>query len=283
MNDWKSALFITVGVAGGGAVILASQGISALWIIPFAAVVGIVLFVSVLWERRDNKKSFVEAEKFKAGYAFKDQREEQKYYAWAERHPPARSEESVLSDLILRYRAPRLITELLGVLALGLIEIILFKERAEGRDEPGVIYIVMGLMILLLYFALSNIFGFKARRFHSRLTERPDYLSIERSYTDGMLIGRAPSYINIGSEYIILITPKAVIPVKRSEITRVARANVLTAYYTNSIYSGSKESYFIKVHTNAVYSVQLNKFQMIQAYDLLKRAGLPADDTIDMR
>ena len=273
MYGWKSSLFVVLIVGIGGAVMLSTQGIAPYWAAPIAGVVALVFVITGIWEHRENRKSFAEAENFKAGYAFKNQNEEQKYYAWAEKHPPTPPSTNMLADLIGRYRAPRLVAELLGVLALGAIEVILFKERAEGREEPGVIYIVLGGMILLLYFALSNIFGFRARRYYCRLSDRPDFLNVERSYTDGIIIGHHISYISIGSEYITLVTTKGVIPVRRGDIVRVCRANVLTAYYTNSVYSGKKESYFIKLYTSGEVRVQLNKFEMIQAYELLKQRG----------
>ena len=283
MENWKTTA-ITAAALVVAAVVMSQVSDVPLYItLPVFAVVGAVLIIATIIEYRDNKKSFDEAARFRAGYAFKNQREENKYYAWAEKHPPQHPSQNMLRDLINRYRAPRLVAELLGVLALGLVEIVLFKERAEGRGEEGVIYIVLGLMILLLYFALSNIFGFKARRFYNRLTDMPEFLNIERSYQEGLMVGSSPSFLNIGSEYIILLTPKAVIPVKRSEIQRVCRATVLTAYYTNSIYSGTKETHFIKVYSSVQQRVQLKKFSMILAYELLKSTGLPADDTIDMR
>ena len=249
--DLKSAALVFAVSCLFAAVLTQSRGLPWYVTVIICAGLGIVLFGSILLEKRDNRKSLGEAEKFRAGYAFKDPGEEQKYSVWCEKHPPSYPEQDMLRDLIGRYRAPRLIAELLGVLALGLTEIILFREKAEGRGEPAVIYIVLGLMIL--------------------------------SYSEGTVIGHHISYINIGSEYITLVTRKAVIPVNRSEIGRVCRANVLTAYYTNSAYTGSKESYFIKLYAGAEYRVQLRKFEMIQAYELLKRAGLPADDTIEMR
>ena len=281
--DLKSAALVFAVSCLFAAVLTQSRGLPWYVTVIICAGLGIVLFGSILLEKRDNRKSLGEAEKFRAGYAFKDPGEEQKYSVWCEKHPPSYPEQDMLRDLIGRYRAPRLIAELLGVLALGLTEIILFREKAEGRGEPAVIYIVLGLMILLLYFAASNIFGIRARRFYGRISGRPDFLRIRRSYSEGTVIGHHISYINIGSEYITLVTRKAVIPVNRSEIGRVCRANVLTAYYTNSAYTGSKESYFIKLYAGAEYRVQLRKFEMIQAYELLKRAGLPADDTIEMR
>ena len=170
------------------------------------------------------------------------------------------------------------------MLCLGLLEIVLFKERAEGQEDAAwLVYLVLGAMIVLLYFALSGIFGIKARRLFAILSDRSDFQSIQRSYTESAVIGHPVSYISIGSEYITLVTSKGVAPVRCSEISRVCRAIVLTAYYTNSAYTGSKESYFIKLYTTAEYRIQLTKPEMIQAYDLLKRAGLPADDTIDIR
>ena len=280
--DLKTAVLVFAVSCVFAAVLTQARGLPWFVAVILCAIVGIVLFGSMLLERRDNRKSFDEAARFRSGDAFKSRKEEQKYRVWSEKHPPVRPEQDMLRDLIVRYRAPRVIAELLGVLALGLAEIILFREKAEGRGEPFVIYIVLGLMILLLYFAVSNIFGIRARRFFGRVSDRPDFLNIQRSYSEGAVIGHHISYINIGSEYITLVTPKAVIPVKRSGISRVCRAIVLTAYYTNSAYTGSKESYFIKLCTDAEYRIRLKKFEMIQAYELLKRAGLPADDTIEM-
>ncbi|MBR4555432.1 MAG: hypothetical protein IKO27_07550 [Ruminococcus sp.] len=287
MNGWKSTLLVTVVVGAGGAVMLSTQDVPPYWAILIAAAVALIMFLMDWWERRDDKKSFEEARKFEAGYAFKDQREEQKYYAWAESHPPRQPSKNMLSDLIARYRTPGCAAEFLGVVALGLIEIILFKEKAEGKGEPAVIYIVMGGMIILLYLGLSNLFGFKARRLYGKLEELPNFEHIRRSYADGLMVGRPMNrigYISIGSEYITLIASKGIAPIDRSLITRVCRANMLTAYYTNDVYTGRKESYFIKVYAaSGQYRVQLTKFQMVQAYELLKRAGLPCDDTIEMR
>ena len=284
MNDWKTTVVVVLTIGLGGAVMLSSQGIAPYWAIPVAAAVGIVMAVAAYFDNRANKRSFKEAEQFSAGYAFKNPAEEQKYRRWAEKDHRERPAASMLSDLIARYRSPRIAAYLLGVLGLGLIEIILFKEKAEGKGEPFVIYLVLGGMLLLLYFAVSDIAGIKARRLYGRLEQRPDFMSIERSYNDGIVIGQPRSCINLGSEYITLIIPSAVIPIKRSELVRVCRADVLTAYYTNSIYTGSNDSYFIKFYTgSAEYRVQFKKFLMIYAYDILKAAGLPADDTIDMR
>ena len=284
MNGWKTSLLIVLTVGFAGAVMLSTRGIAPYWAIPIAAAVGLILGISSLFEKRSNKRSFAEAERFRAGFAFKSEKEERKYYDWCAKHPPARPSEDMKSDLISRYRAPRIIAELLGVLCLGLLEIVLFKERAEGQEDAAwLVYLVLGAMIVLLYFALSGIFGIKARRLYGMLSDRPDFQSIRRSYTESAVIGHPVSYISIGSEYITLVTSKGVAPVRCSEICRVCRAIVLTAYYTNSAYTGSKESYFIKLYTTAEYRIQLTKPEMIQAYDLLKRAGLPADDTIDIR
>ena len=263
---------------------LQTQGIAPYWAIPIAAVVAAVMGISAYFDHRANKKSFKEAENFKAGYAFKDPREEEKYRRWIQKDRRQRPAGSMLSDIISRYRSARIAAYLFGVLGLGFIELILFQEKSEGKGEPAVMYLVLGGMILLLYLAVSGIVGIKARRLYGRLSERPDFMNIERSYTEGFVVGLPRSCINIGSEYITLILPRAVIPLKRSEIVRVCRADVLTAYYTNSIYSGSKDSYFIKLYTDsAEYRVQLKKFTMIYAYDILKASGLPSDDTIDMR
>ena len=282
--DLKTAILVFAVSCVFAAVLTQARGLPWFVTVILCAVVGIVLFGSMLLEKRDNKKSFAEAERFRAGFAFKSEKEERKYYDWCAKHPPARPSEDMKSDLISRYRAPRIIAELLGVLCLGLLEVFLFKEKAEGHSEAAwLVYLVLGLMILLLYFALSGIFGIKARRLYGMLSDRPDFQSIRRSYTEGAVIGHPVSYISIGSEYITLVTSKGVAPVRCSEICRVCRAIVLTAYYTNSAYTGSKESYFIKLYTTAEYRIQLTKPEMIQAYDLLKRAGLPADDTIDIR
>ncbi|MBQ7187045.1 MAG: hypothetical protein IJR91_05370 [Ruminococcus sp.] len=282
--DLKTAILVFAVSCVFAAVLTQARGLPWFVTVILCAVVGIVLFGSMLLEKRDNKKSFAEAERFRAGFAFKSEKEERKYYDWCAKHPPARPSEDMKSDLISRYRAPRIIAELLGVLCLGLLEVFLFKEKAEGHSEAAwLVYLVLGLMILLLYFALSGIFGIKARRLYGMLSDRPDFQSIRRSYTEGAVIGHPVSYICLGSEYITLVTAKGVLPVRCSEICRVCRAIVLTAYYTNSAYTGSKESYFIKLYTTAEYRIQLTKPEMIQAYDLLKRAGLPADDTIDIR
>ena len=71
---------------------LQTQGIAPYWAIPIAAVVAAVMGISAYFDHRANKKSFKEAENFKAGYAFKDPREEEKYRRWIQkdrRQPPA--------------------------------------------------------------------------------------------------------------------------------------------------------------------------------------------------
>ena len=286
MSGWKYTLIIFVTLVAAGIVMISATDMPWYIVLPVFGIVGIALLISIYFEHCDNKKSFEEAKKFSAGYAFKSPREEQRYAAWTAKHQPVPAGRDMLADMISRFRTPRIASYLLGVLALGLIEIILFKEKSEGRGEPGVIYIVLGVMLLLLYLAVADIAGVKARRFYNRLTDRQDFASVERSYTEGVIVGVPRNYINIGPDYIIAVTPKGAAPLRRSDVVKISRADVLTAYYTNSIYSGSKDSYFIKIYTSVapnLYSVQMNKFNMLMAYEVLKASGLPADDTIEMR
>ncbi len=285
--DLKSTVLVYVVSCGFAVVMLQTRGIPLPVTILICVIAGVILFGAMLYEKKDNKSSFKVAEQLKAGNAFRTERELLKYQKWAAAHSCETPEKSMLSDLIARYRRPRIIAELLGVLALGVIEIVLFKEKSEGRGEPAVIFIVLGAMILLLYFAVSGIVGIKARRLYGRLTDLPDFPEIERSYMQGQIIGSYGGFIDLGSRYLTLITSKDIIPIPLENIVRLCRADVLTAYYTNSVYVGNEDSYFIRAYVSGmplgVYSVQMKKFPMAAAFELLRASGLPCDDTIEMR
>ena len=99
-------------------------------------------------------------------------------------------------------------------------------------------------------------------------------------------MGAPRNYINIGERYVFAIVPKGVFPIEREHIIEVRRADVLTAYYTNSVYTGRKDTYLIKIFTDyggQHLSVQMSKFDMLMAYEVLKASGIPADDTIEMK
>ena len=296
VNMKKLAVSIGAGLAAVAVSmgISISEGISWYICLPIGLIMGVVISAYSFWEFYSDKKSFDDAKRLKSGQMFKSDASEERYRRRAAKHEPAAPKGSMLSDMIARYRSPAIAYELLGTLALGLIVIILIGEEKEGKSEPFVKYIVIGGMVLLLYLAVSGIIGLKARRFYLKLSDRPDFGRIERSYMGSRIIGSSGNVMVMGDEFITLLVPNMVIPMKRSEIETVRRAAVLGgANYNGTALGTESEQYFINFYLPestalsssampAVYKIKLSKFDMQRAYDLLKENGLPAEETIDL-
>ena len=282
------AVLISMGLA-------MSQGIKWYIYVPVGGIMFVVVTIITLWELKKNKDSFAEAERLRQGQHFKSDAQEARYQRYCERHPLKAPKKNMQSDMALRYRSPALVFELLGALLLVLILIILFEEEKRDPDSAGVKYIVIGVIVVLLYFAASNIFGFKSKRFYLKLTDDPEFDRIERSYMNSTLLGTAQNYISIGEEFITLLVPNAVIPIKRSEIAVVRRADVIGGTnYNGKLLSGEAELFFLNFYvdravpgstdTRAVLcKVRLTRFDMQRAFELLRDSGVNTEEQIDLK
>lgn len=286
MNAGIASIAVLISIGLGVA-----QGIEWYICVPIALIMLVVIFFISYWQHRDNVKSFKTADELRAGQLFRTAAGERRYQRFAEKHQPGSPKKDMKSDLIARYRSPAIALELLGALLLGLILIVLFAEEREGNGEPGVKYIVIGGIIILLYLAASGLFGLKARRFYLKLSDRPDYERLERSYMGSKIVGACGNAVSIGDEFITLITPGEIIPIKRADIILARRADVVGGTYFNGKAVGSdSEMYFINFYRNPdsptapqISKVHLSKLNVQLAFEALKESGIPTEESIDMR
>ncbi|MBR6044317.1 MAG: hypothetical protein IKP47_01650 [Ruminococcus sp.] len=270
-----------------------SQGISWMICVPVGAVFFVIVILVSLYDEHKNKSSFKEAEKLKAGDAFKNASEQRRYEQWYEKHEPKFPKKDMLTDLKSRYRSAAIAAEVLGAFLLLLALIPMHYEEQRDPEAAFVKYILIAGAVALLCLAASGMFGIKANRFYLRLTDRSDFHAIERSYMNSRIIGMTANAIVIGDEYLTLITPYGVIPITLGSIAVIRRADVLgNADYNGHTVSAQADMYFIKIYLRldggltpgmrAVWRVRLNKFAMQQAYEILEHKGLPVEETIEL-
>ena len=187
-------LFVKIGCYAAAAVfaafLLKMEGTPVQIIIAAIGAFAVIMTIITIIQQREDKKSFTDAQRLKDGRIFTSEKESLRYEKWLERRKPQFPGKNMRSDLIARFRRPRIAAELFGAFALVPVLLILFKERSEGKEEPGVIYIVIGGMILLVCLAAAEIFGVKARRFYLCFTDRPDFRLIEQDYMRSEIIGQ---------------------------------------------------------------------------------------------
>ena len=281
-------LFVKIGCYAAAAVfaafLLKMEGTPVQIIIAAIGAFAVIMTIITIIQQREDKKSFTDAQRLKDGRIFTSEKESLRYEKWLERRKPQFPGKNMRSDLIARFRRPRIAAELFGAFALVPVLLILFKERSEGKEEPGVIYIVIGGMILLVCLAAAEIFGVKARRFYLCFTDRPDFRLIEQDYMRSEIIGQPAEWLSLGGRYLILMTPKYAVAVPRSEVSRVCRAQLLKDQCSGAALTDG-DVFFIRVYTasGAAYFIHMSKFNTQYAFDLLERSGLPADSTIEIR
>ena len=274
------------------AVLGIAKGISWKICVPVSAVFFVGCIIINIIQEHGNQKSFKTAASLENGVAFKNERQQTKYSKWKERDHTERPKDTMLADIIARYRSRSIVWEFVGAAALGMILIIAYAEI-----ENAVRYILVGGIILLIYFGCSDICGIRARRLYNAVSERPDFEAIERSYAESTLIGIPKNYISVSSKYIILLTPKMVIPIYRENIAFIRRAYVIgNPSYNGAASSGisDAEKYFIRVYLNTAadhnafspppyWCVMLGKFKTELAFEALENSGYPTDHSIDAR
>lgn len=267
-----------------------SQGMEWYVAVTISGIAFIIWLIIVLATAYQDKNSFSEAEKLDSGIAFKSDRERARYERWARKERIERPKGDPLSDIVGRYRSRVIFFELLGALLLLPILTGFYSEL-----ETGVKFILLGLILLLVYLACSEIFGIKARRLYARLAEWQDHEEVERSYTESSIIGIPKNLIAFSDKYIILLTPKQIIPIPRECIARISRADVIGGTsYNGSAVSAESELFFIRVYlsqpliasplpTANMYCVRLGKFECQLAFELAAKYGYPTSKAIEMR
>ena len=261
--------------------------------VPVAAVFFVLCVIISIAQEHSNKKSFKTAADLENGIAFKNENQHKHYEKWKEQKPHfEKPKGSMLGDIIIRYRSWSIAWEIIGGLILLFILWIVYNEL-----EIYVRYILLGGAIILFYLAFSDIFGIRARRLYNRLTSLPDFADIEKSYMENVLIGSPKNWISVGREYLILVTPKIIIPIHHNRAAVIRRAYIVGETNYNgaltSAASGS-EKHFIRVYmTSSVdareyalpvyYSVLLDKYLAELAFEMLADLGYPADPSIDAR
>lgn len=267
-----------------------AEGISWKICVPVSAAFFVICIVISIVQEYGNKKSFKTAAALEKGEAFKSEHQQKRYEKWKQKKNSADTPKGTpLHDIILRYRSWSIVWEILGALALLLMLLIVYSEL-----ETGVRYILLGGAIILLYLAASDTFGIRARRLYSRITALPDFADIERSYSESTLTGFPKNWIAFSREYIILLTPKAIIPIPRDKAVMIRRAFIVGGTnYNGAVYSSATDSekYYIRVYMNdagdpfrpAYYTVMLGRFGTELAFEMLGDLGYPTDQSIDAR
>lgn len=267
-----------------------TQGMEWYVAVTISGIAFIIWTVIVLATAYQDKNSFAEAQKLEGGNAFKSDRERARYARWSRKDRVSRPNGKPLSDIVGRYRSRVIFFELLGAIILLPILIGFYSEL-----ETGVKFILLGLILLLVYLACSDIFGIRARRLYGRLAERQDFEEIERCYTESSIVGIPKNHIAFSDKYIILLTPKQIIPIPRECISHVSRADIIGGTsYNGSAVSAESELFFIRVYlskplsasllpTANMYCVRLYKFECQLAFELAAKYGYPTSEAIEMK
>lgn len=237
----------------------------------FAPALSALMIAYIVYAYRREKKADTKAESQKTAFTddsyFNSSEWREKYLNYRAKHSFEKPDQKGMrADLTERYckmaSIPMVIFGIFMLFGLGC---------GVLAGEATLFYIVIGIPVctLIIYIGAEKLFASPVKKLYSRTDI--DIREVEASYENGQLLTHKHSGINIGRDYTVIYSEKAVDVIKNSDIRSVTRHITRLKQYQDNLYAG--EEYLHKVHIMADkdYFVELNEYQVEMAINELER------------
>lgn len=170
------------------------------------------------------------------------------------------------SDLTARYRQmASLPLTLLGML------ILLWMVWQILDGQLTVFGVILFLLPgpFLIYLGAEKYFAIPVKKLYKR--RDIDISDVEKSYDNGRLLTYKKCGINIGTDYTVIYSERAVAVIRNSDVKSVTRHITRLKKYDGTLYSGEEYLHKVRIIADKEYFAVLNEYQVEMAVNEIDR------------